>query len=206
MAITKMNSGNYKVEVFYPKEVREILGIKTQRFRKTYFSKEEAKQAEAEILEKIERVKLEKHERAFELKSNVTFQEFYETVWLDMYRNGSSGRSRQIPAEQTVLNTQDLFRLHILPMFGEYSLFVLNNSKDLVLRKLNAKAQTYANIKTIKSYVNQVFDIAELLDYIEYNRIAKIIRYVGDPLKQRRKMERMLKGEALTAEQLINWI
>lgn len=206
MAITKMNSGNYKVEVFYPKEVREILGIKTQRFRKTYSSKEEAKQVEAEILEKIERVKLEKHERAFELKSTITFQEFYETVWLDMYRNGSSGRSRQIPAEQTILNTQDLFRLHILPMFGEYSLFVLNNSKDLVLRKLNAKAQTYANIKTIKSYVNQVFDIAELLDYIEYNRIAKIIRYVGDPLKQRRKMERMLKGEALTAEQLINWI
>lgn len=135
-----MNSGNYKVEVFYPKEVREILGITVQRFRKTYASKKEAKQAELEILEKIERVKVEKHERAFELKSNITFQEFYGTIWFDMYRNGSSGRSRQIPSKQTVLNTQDLFRLHILPMFGEYSLFVLNNSKDLVLRKLNAKA------------------------------------------------------------------
>ena len=64
----------------------------------------------------------------------------------------------------------------------------MNTNKDLVLRKLNAKAQKYANIKTIKSYVNQLFDIAEL-DYIEYNHVAKITRYVGDPLKQRRKME-----------------
>ncbi|MFG5604419.1 integrase, partial [Enterococcus faecalis] len=107
----------------------------------------------------------------------------------DMYCNGSSGRNRMIPSEQTILNTKDLFRLHILPMFGSYSLFELNTNKDLVLRKLNAKAQKYANIKTIKSYVNQLFDIAELLDYIEYNHVAKITRYVGDPLKQRRKME-----------------
>lgn len=123
-----------------------------------------------------------------------------------MYCNGSSGRNRTIPAEQTILNTKDLFRLHILPMFGSYTLLELNTNKDLVLRKLNAKAQKHANIKTVKSYVNQLFDIAELLDYIEYNRIAKIVRYVGDPLKQRRKMKRTLKGEALTAEQLIDWI
>lgn len=56
------------------------------------------------------------------------------------------------------------------------------------------------------TYVNQLFDIAELLDYIEYNRIAKIIAYVGDPLKQRLKMEREVKGESLTAEELLAWI
>lgn len=206
MSIKKMNSGNYKVEVFYPKEVREILGVTVQRFRKTYHSKKEAEQAEKDILKKIEKVQIEKHERAFELKANISFKDFYEQVWLDMYINGSSGRNRTIPADQTILNTKDLFRLHILPMFGNYSLLELNTNKDLVLRKLNAKAQKYANIKTIKSYVNQLFDIAELLDYIEYNRIAKIIRYVGDPLKQRRKRERILKGESLTAEQLLDWI
>ena len=201
-----MNSGNYKVEVFYPKEVREILGVTVQRFRKTYSSKKEAEQAEKTILRKIEKVLIEKNERAFELKATISFKDFYEQIWLDMYINGSSGRNRTIPADQTILNTKDLFRLHILPMFGNYSLLELNTNKDLVLRKLNVKAQKYANIKTIKSYVNQLFDIAELLDYIEYNRIAKIIRYVGDPLKQRRKRERVLKGEALTAEQLLDWI
>lgn len=120
-----------------------------------------------------------------------------------MYCNGTSGKNRQIPSSQTVQNTKDLFRLHILPMFGEYSLLELNTNKDFVLRLLNAKSQTYANIKIIKSYVNQLFDIAELLDYIEHNRIAKIINYVGDPLKQRLKMERELKGESLTAEEML---
>ncbi|EKB7628423.1 tyrosine-type recombinase/integrase [Enterococcus faecalis] len=206
MSIKKMNSGNYKVEVFYPKEVREILGVTVQRFRKTYPSKKEAEQAEKTILRKIEKVLIEKNERTFELKATISFKDFYEQIWLDMYINGSSGRNRTIPADQTILNTKDLFRLHILPMFGNYSLLELNTNKDLVLHKLNVKAQKYANIKTIKSYVNQLFDIAELLDYIEYNRIAKIIRYVGDPLKQRRKRERVLKGEALTAEQLLDWI
>lgn len=56
-----------------------------------------------------------------------------------------------IPSEQTILNTKDLFRLHILPMFGSYSLFELNTNKDLVLRKLNAKAQNMQISKRLKA-------------------------------------------------------
>lgn len=88
-------------------------------------------------------------------------------------------------------------------MFGECSIKFLNDNKDFMLRALMKKSQTYANIKIIKSYVNQIFDIAELLAYIEYNRIEKVIRYVGDPKKQQLKAERQLNGEALTAEELI---
>lgn len=88
-------------------------------------------------------------------------------------------------------------------MFGECSIKFLNDNKDFVLRALMKKSQTYANIKIIKSYVNQIFDIAELLAYIEYNRIEKVIRYVGDPKKQQLKAECQLNGEALTAEELI---
>ena len=51
-------------------------------------------------------------------------------------------------------------------MFGECSIKFLNDNKDFVLRALMKKSQTYANIKIIKSYVNQIFDIAELLEYI----------------------------------------
>lgn len=101
---------------------------------------------------------------------------------------------------------KNVFRLHILPMFGEYSIKFLNDNKDFVLRALMKKSQTYANIKIIKSYVNQIFDIAELLEYIEYNRIEKVIRYVCDPKKQQLKVERQLNGEALTAEELIAWL
>ncbi len=75
-------------------------------------------------------------------------------------------------------------------MFGNYFLLELDTVKDLDLRKLDAKAQKCANITTVKSYVNLLFDIADLLAYIEYNRIAKIMHTVEDPLKQRRTMER----------------
>lgn len=117
-----------------------------------------------------------------------------------------SRRSRQIPTDTTISNTKDVFRLHILSMFGECSIKFLNDNKDFVLRALMKKSQTYANIKIIKSYVNQIFDIAELLEYIEYNRIEKVIRYVSDPKKQQLKAERQLNGEALTAEELIAWL
>ena len=148
----------------------------------------------------------EKSARSFELSGHIKFKEFYKTVWLDMYIAGSTGRSRQIPTAITVSNTKNVFRLHILPMFDEYSIKFLNDNKDFVLRALMKKSQTYANIKIIKSYVNQIFDIAELLEYIEYNRIEKVIRYVGDPKKQQLKVERQLNGEALTAEELIAWL
>ena len=49
MAITKLKSKSYKVEVFYPKEVRQILGITNQRFRKTYKTKKEAENAKIAV-------------------------------------------------------------------------------------------------------------------------------------------------------------
>lgn len=206
MAITKLKSNSYKVEVFYPKEVREILGVSVERYRKTFKTKKEAEQAAKDIEQKIQRVINEKSARSFELAGHIKFKEFYETVWLDMYIAGSTGRTRQLPTAATLSNTKDVFRLHILPMFGEYSMKFLNDNKDFVLRALMKKSQTYANIKIIKSYVNQMFDIAELLEYIEYNRIEKVIRYVGDPKKQQLRAERQLIGESLTAEELIAWL
>ncbi len=62
-----------------------------------------------------------------------------------------SRRSRQIPTATTISNTKDVFRLHILSMFGECSIKFLNDNKDFVLRALMKKSQTYANIKIIKS-------------------------------------------------------
>lgn len=53
MAITKLKSKSYKVEVFYPKEVRQILGSTTQRFRKTFKTKREADKAAKEVEQKI---------------------------------------------------------------------------------------------------------------------------------------------------------
>lgn len=123
-----------------------------------------------------------------------------------MYKTGSTGRTRQIPNSVTVQNTEDIFRIHNLPMFGDYSIKWLNENKEFVLRQLTSLSQTYANIKVVKGYVNQVFEMAELLDYIEYNQIEKIIRYVSPPKKQKLKEERELIGESMTARELIEWL
>lgn len=205
MAITKNKNGTYRVEVYYPKEVQEITGVKG-RYKKTFKTLKEAKEDEKKILEKIQRVIQEKNSRALEIKGNIKFQKFYEETWLDMYKTGSTGRTRQIPSSVTIQNTEDIFRIHILPMFGDYSIKWLNENKEFVLRQLTSLSQTYANIKVVKGYVNQVFEMAELLDYIEYNRIEKVIRYVSAPKKQKLKEERELVGESMTARELIEWL
>lgn len=205
MAIINNKNGTFRLEVYYPKEVQEIIGV-SGRYKKTFKTRQEAVKAEKRIKRQIDQVLYEKNARALEIKGNITFREFYENVWLDMYVSGSSGRTRQIPSDITISNTKDIFRLHILPMLGNYSIKFLNDNKELVLRELTRLSQSYANIKIVKGYINQVFEIAELLDYIEYNRIQKVIRYVSAPKKQKLKERREIKGESMTAQELLAWI
>lgn len=139
MSIKKRDNGTYLVTIYYPVEVRQILGIATKNFRKVCKTKLEAKNLEKQINKKIDKVLTEKNSRSFELKSNITISEFYDSVWLGMYQNGATGRSRKIPTEVTIQNTKDIFRLHILPMSGNYSLKFLNENKELVLRELTKK-------------------------------------------------------------------
>lgn len=205
MAITKNKNGTFRLEVYYPKEVQQITGVKG-RYKKTFSTFDEATREEEKIKKQIEKVLSEKNARALEIKGNIKFDKFYKDIWWDMYISGSSGRTRQVPSDTTIKNTQDIFRLHILPIFGNYSIKYLNDNKDLVLRELTKLSRSYANIKIVKSYINQVFEIAELLDYIEYNRIQKVIRYVSAPKKQKLKEVRELEGESMTAQELIHWI
>lgn len=205
MAITKNKNGTFRLEVYYPKEVQRITGVKG-RYKKTFSTFDEATREEEKIKKQIEKVLNEKNARALEIKGNIKFDKFYKDIWWDMYISGSSGRTRQVPSDATIKNTQDIFRLHILPIFGNYSIKYLNDNKDLVLRELTKLSRSYANIKIVKSYINQVFEIAELLDYIEYNRIQKVISYVSAPKKQKLKEVRELEGESMTAQELIHWI
>lgn len=85
MSITKLKNNYCKLEVFYPKEVRQILGVTTERYCKTFRTKKEAEQAEKDLSQKIQRVLNEKSARSFELNGHIKFKEFYETVWLDTY-------------------------------------------------------------------------------------------------------------------------
>ncbi|MFG5501857.1 site-specific integrase, partial [Enterococcus faecalis] len=106
----------------------------------------------------------------FDRKQGITFENFFKNIYWSMYISGSLG-SRKAPKKATIDNAERIFRLHILPLFGSFTLFELNSNKELLVRELNKKSREYANIKALKSYVNNVFDVADFLDYIDNNNV-----------------------------------
>lgn len=60
-------------------------------------------------------------------------------------------------------------------MLGNYTIQFLNQNKQVIQNLMTMKASEYANFKTLRSYVNSIFDWAEELEYIETNRLSKTI-------------------------------
>lgn len=207
MSITKTKAGTYQVSVFYPKAVRELMGVAGQtRFRETISTKQAAVAKEREINKKIKEAQKNGNARSLELKGKILFKTFYKDVFMPLYLTGSTGRAPVVPTKATVEYQRGLFKNHLLPMFGSYSMTYLNSNKEFVVDRLKEKSEHFANIKTVKAYVRQMFEVAEILDYIEYDRVGKSLRLVGQPHKDKLKKERVKKGEFLTAEQLLDWL
>lgn len=156
---------------------------------------------------KIEKVLREENANSLELKGKITFKKFYESKWLPRYELGQTIRSNRPPSDITISNTKDIFRLHILPMFGEYAMNYLNINTEIISDELTKKSKEYANIKIIKGYVRSMFDIAEILNYIEFNRTTKIIQSITAPKKNALEEKRIQEGkQALSSKELTNWI
>lgn len=207
MSITKTKAGTYQVSVFYPKAVRELMGVAGEtRFRETITTKQAAIAKEREINKKIKDAQKNGNARSLELKGKILFKTFYKDVFMPLYLTGSTGRAPVVPTKATVAYQRGLFKNHLLPMFGEYSMTYLNSNKEFVVDQLKDLSEHFANVKTVKAYVRQMFEVAEILDYIEYDRVGKSLRLVGQPHKDKLKKERVKKGEFLTAEQLLAWL
>jgi integrase len=99
-----------------------------------------------------------------------------------------------------------MFRLHILPILGNYSLSYLNENKQLVLSLLTPKANSYANFKAIRGYINSVFDWAEELEYIPSNRLHKTISRIKAVKKQILKENKRDEDLTLDEEELRFWL
>lgn len=205
MSITKTKNNTYRVRKKYPIDIMQSLELSNPDYDKIFKTRKEAKQAELEFENRIIKFRNNNSISSFELGGEVLFKDFYKDVWLDDYKSGLTSSYTQPPSIVTIQNTEGLFRLHILPMFGAYSLNYLNQHRQFVIQKMNAKAKEYANFKVIRSYVNQVFDLAEEYEYIESNRLSKSLRKVKAIKKNHLKSAKRDEDKYLTDTELMAW-
>lgn len=205
MTVTKTSSNTYSLKVYIPVEVRPKMGIKGSHFVKRFKTRKEAKEAELDILTKINQI--ENGEDIFFSKDGgILFVDFYKHVWWEAYKAGQTTSTNKPPSQATIDNTEIVFRRHILPMFANFSIDFLNQNKQVVLNLMTAKAAEYANFKVIRSYVNSIFDWAEELDYIETNRISSTIKRIKATKKIKLTEAKRDEDLALTSAELKLWI
>lgn len=205
MAIKKTKNGTYHLKVYIPSEVQGKLGL-GQYFEKRYKSKREAKEAEIKLNIDIENARLGRQPIDSKLNGNILFKDFYKDIWLEPYKAGQTTTTIKPPTKATVFQTESIFRLHILPILGKYSLEHLINNKQLVLSLLTPKANSYANFKVIRSYVNSVFDWAEELEYIPSNKLRKTISRIKANKKILLKESKREEDLSLDKEELKLWL
>ena len=173
---------------------------------KTFKTRKEAKDAEIDFYALIKTIRESKDKNAFDLKGEALFKNFYHEIWLDAYISGLTSRNTKSPTTVTVSNTKDVFLLHILPMFGKYTLNYLNDNKAFVLQVMTKKATEYANFKTLRSYVNSIFDWAEELEYIERNKLEKSLKRINATKKNQLKASKNEQELYLSFKQLQDWL
>ena len=136
MSIKKTINGTYHLKVYIPNEVQPKLGLGAY-YEKRFKTRREAKEAELKLSVDIEKAKLNKHYQKPIRKEDILFADFYKEA-------GQTTTTNKPPTLATVFQTENLFRLHILPLLGKYSISYLNENKQLVLSLLTGKANSYA--------------------------------------------------------------
>lgn len=204
MTITKTKNGTYRLKVYIPIEARMPLGIVSNNyFDKRFKTRKEARQAEIELLTKLSQI--EDNEFTGLGKGEILLKDFYENIWWESYQAGQTTSTSKPPSRSTIANTKTCFKKHILPLLGNYTIQFLNQNKQVILNLMTAKANEYANFKTLRSYVISIFDWAEELEYIETNRITKTLRRIKSIKKIQLAESRKDEDLYLTQEQLQEW-
>ena len=205
MSIKKTKNGTYQLRVYIPEDTQSKLGL-GKLYEKRFKTRREAKEAELKLSVDIEKARHNKHFRQPLKKEDILFSDFYKEVWLEPYKAVQTTNTNKPPTAATIFQTENLFRLHILPILGKYSLSYLNENKQLVLSLLTPKANSYANFKALRGYINSVFDWAEELEYIPVNRLHKTISRIKATKKQILKENKREEDLALDEDELRFWL
>lgn len=204
MSITKTQNGTYRLRIYIPEEVKPALGVDKKVIEKRFKTRSEAKKYELEFQNKIDKI-LSGESASIENSGAILFSDFYQNVWWESYKAGQTTSTVKPPSKATITGTEIVFRKHILPMLGNYSIEFLNQNKPVVLNLLTQKANEYANFKVIRSYVNSIFDWAEELEYIETNRLSKTISRIKATKKIKLEDTKRDEDLYLSQEELQAW-
>ena len=205
MAIKKTKNGTYQLRMYIPEEVQSKLGI-GKLFEKRYKTRREAKEAEIKLSIDIENTRLGKLNHKSIQKGDILFQDFYKNIWLEPYKAGQATTTIKPPTKATVFQTENLFRLQVIPLLGNYSINYLNENKQLMLSLLTPLSNSYANFKALRGYINSVFDWAEELEYIQVNKLKKTISRIKANKKLALKESKKYEDLTLNEEELKQWL
>ena len=204
MSITKTKNGTYRLRIYVPEEVKSSLGIDKKVIEKRFKLRSEAKKYELELQNRIDKI-LSGDSTSLETNGSTLFSDFYHNIWWESYKAGQTTSTTKPPSQATIDGTEIVFRKHILPLLGNYSIDFLNQNKQVVLNLLTQKAEEYANFKVIRSYVNSIFDWAEELEYIETNRLSKTISRIKATKKIKLQESKKDEDLYLSQEELQAW-
>ena len=204
MSISKTKNGTYRLRIYIPEEVKSSLGVDKKVIEKRFKTRSEAKKYELELQNKIDKI-LSGESALLENNCSILFSDFYKNVWWEFYKAGQTTSATKPPSQATIDGTEIVFRKHILPILGNYSIDFLNQNKQVVLNLLTQKAEEYANFKVIRSYVNSIFDWAEELEYIETNRLSKTISRIKATKKIKLQESKKDEDLYLSQEELQAW-
>lgn len=205
MSIKKTKNGTYQLRLYIPEDVQAKLGL-GKLFERKYKTRREAKEVELKLSIDIKNAKSGKSHINIKNKGEIIFKKFYEDILLEPYKAGQTTTTIKPPTKATVFQTENIFRLHILPILGKYSIEYPNNNKQLILSLLTPKANSYANFKVIRSYVNSVFDWAEELEYVPSNKLRKTITRIKANKKILLKESKREEDLSLDKEELKLWL
>ena len=204
MPISKTKNGTFRLKIYIPIEARMPLGIvNSNYYDKRFKTRKEARQAEIDLLTKLNQI--EDNEFTGLAKGDILFSDFYNNIWWDSYKAGQTTSTSKPPSRSTIANTKTCFEKHILPLLGNYTIQFLNQNKQVILNLMTSKANEYANFKSLRSYVISIFDWAEELEYIEANKVAKILRRIKATKKIQLAEAKREEDLYLTHEQLQEW-